>query len=402
MNTFKFFLLLITLSTISISNAQIDFEPAYYINNSNTKIEGFIQNIEWLDNPTEIKFKSNEQSESKTITIENVKEFGIVDGVVYSRFDVKIDKSSNDNDNLSEVRSPDFENETLFLKKIIEGKASLYYYSGYGVQRFFYTLDDTPIKQLVYKRFQNSGTQIGVNELYKQELKTYVTCSSISESNYKNLKYKITSLLSLFETYNDCEGSSTIVFNQESKKFLGESKFKLRAKVGGRSNMFSFISSSSSGVIDFPNKIGVQFGLEGEFIFNFNRNKWSALLEASYFGYKDEIIAFASTINQTFEIDYSAIEFSVGARHSFFFNENSRAFVNVHYIIPININQSFDRTISSSFDEFATLANFGLGTGVEYKKISAEFKYGFDRTLINNGPPTQYSNISLTLGYIIF
>lgn len=58
----KQFLFLIIFSITSISNAQINFEAGYYINNSNTKIEGFIENIEWLDNPTEIKFKSNLES----------------------------------------------------------------------------------------------------------------------------------------------------------------------------------------------------------------------------------------------------------------------------------------------------------------------------------------------------
>lgn len=399
--TLRLFIYAFSLAISTVSNAQINFEPAYYITNSNSKIEGFIQNIDWLDNPTEIKFKSSEQSESTTFTVDDIKEFGIVDGVVYKRYDVSIDKSSDSNDRLSEERAPVFENETLLLKKIIEGEASLYYYSGFGVKRFFYTLDDTPIKPLVYKRFRNSATEIGVNELYKQELKTYLTCSTISDSNYKNLKYKISPLLNFFKLYNECKGSASTVFNQESQKFSGESNFKLRAKVGARSNSFSFTSNNSNTVTDFPNKIGVQLGLEGEFIFNFNRNKWSALVEATYFGYTDEIMGSGSGFNQTFEIDYSAIEFSLGARHSFFFNENSRAFVTLNYILPININQSLTRSISSDFDEFTTLSNVALGAGVEYKKISAEFKYGFDRSLIN-GLDTKYSNISLTVGYLIF
>ena len=236
----KQFLFLIIFSITSISNAQINFEAGYYINDSNTKIEGFIQNIEWLDNPTEIKFKSNLEAESKTITIDNVKEFGIIDGVAYERFDVQIDKSSDDPKNLSELRSPEFENETLLLKKIIEGKASLYYYSGFGIVRFFYSQDDNPIKQLVYKRFQNSGTEIGVNELYKQELKTYLTCATISETKYKNLKYKLTSLIPFFKLYNECNGSPSIVYNQVSKSTRLDKNFRLRLKAGARNNSFSF------------------------------------------------------------------------------------------------------------------------------------------------------------------
>ncbi len=46
MYIFKIFILVIILSIVSISNAQIDFESGYYIDNSDNKIEGFIQNID--------------------------------------------------------------------------------------------------------------------------------------------------------------------------------------------------------------------------------------------------------------------------------------------------------------------------------------------------------------------
>jgi hypothetical protein len=401
MNIFKLFLLCIALSTISTSNAQIDFESGYYIDNSNTKIEGLIQNVERVNNPSEIKFKSNEQSESKTITIENVKEFGILHGAVYSRYDVAIDKSSNDNDNLSEVRSPEFENETLFLKKIIEGKASLYYYSGFGVKRFFYTLDNAAVKQLVYKRFQNSGTEIGVNELYKQELKTYVTCSSINESNYKNLQYKVSSLTAFFKLYNECNGSSNVVYNQISKRTTSDKNFRLRLKAGVRSSSFSFESPGGLSTAEFPSQIGVQVGVEGEFIFQFNRNKWSALIEAAYFNYSDEDRIQISTFEQDLAVEYSAVELGFGARHSFFLENESRIFINAGFVIPFNLDQSLTQTISADFEEFNTAINASFGAGFEYKDLSIELKYNTPRDLISDINAT-YDSYSVTVGYSIF
>ncbi len=397
----KLFLLTFFLAITSISNAQINFERAYYIDNSNTKIEGFIQNIEWLDNPTEIKFKSNEQSESKTITIDNIKEFGIVDGAVYSRFDVKIDKSSDDLGNLSEMRSPDFENETLLLKKIIEGKASLYYYSGYGIVRFFYTLDDTPIKPLVYKRFQNSGTEIRVNELYKQDLKTYLTCSTIPENRYKNLKYKLSSFISFFEAYNECSGSKSIVYNQVSKRTSLDKNFRLRLKAGARNNSFSFESTGGVTTGEFSDKIGVQVGIEGEFIFQFNRNKWSALIEATYFDYSDEDRFRISTIDQNVAVEYSAVELGISARHSFFLENRSRIFVTAGFVIPLHLNQSLTRSVSRDFNEFNQSTYGSFGAGYEFKDLSLELKYYTTRGLIDP-INAEYSSYSLTIGYAIF
>lgn len=394
--------LFITLFIITCTSyAQVIFEPAYYIDNSNSKIEGLIQNVEWVNNPSEIKFKSNEQSESKTIAIENIKEFGIVNGAVYSRYDVAIDKSSDDNDNLSEVRSPEFENETLFLKKIIEGKASLYYYSGFGVKRFFYTLDDSSVKQLVYKRFQNSGTEIRVNELYKQELKTDLACATISESTYKNLKYTLSSLSSFFKLYNTCSGSTSVVYNQISKRTTSDKNVRLRLKAGARSNSFSFESPGGLTTAEFSSQIGVQVGIEGEFIFQFNRNKWSALLEATYFNYSDEDRLRISSFDQNVAVEYSGLELGFGARHSFFLENKSRLFINAGLVVPFSFNQSLTQTISADFEEFNTTINASFGAGFEYKDLSIEVRYNTPRNVIDD-INAEYSSYSVTIGYAIF
>lgn len=394
--------LFVTLFMITCTSfAQVIFEPAYYIDNSNSRVAGFIQNVEWVDNPTEIKFKSNEQSESKTLPIENIKEFGIVNGAVYSRYDVAIDKSSDDNDNLSEVRAPEFENETLFLKKIIEGKASLYYYSGSGVKRFFYTLDDSGIQQLVYKRFQNSGTEIRVNELYKQDLKNKFICKRFNENTYKNLNYTLASLTSFFKSYNDCSGSTNVVYDQVSKRTTSDKNFRLRLKAGARSNSFSFESPGGLTTAEFPSQIGVQVGLEGEFIFQFNRNKWSALLEATYFSYSDEDRIRISSFDQNVAVEYSGIEVGFGARHSFFLENKSRLFINAGVAIPLNFDQSLTQTISADFEEFNTAINASFGAGFEYEDFSVEVRYNTPRNLIDD-INASYSSYSLTLGYAIF
>mmetsp|Transcript_49918 Transcript_49918/g.99372 ORF Transcript_49918/g.99372 Transcript_49918/m.99372 type:complete len:404 (-) Transcript_49918:88-1299(-) len=395
------FLFVTVFMITCISYAQVVFEPAYYIDNSNSKIEGLIQNVEWVNNPSEIKFKANEQSESETITIENIKEFGIVNGAVYSRYDVAIDKSSDDNDNLSEVRSPEFENETLLLKKIIEGKASLYYYSGFGVKRFFYTLDDSSVKQLVYKRFQNSGTEIRVNELYKQELKTDLTCATISESTYKNLNYTLSSLTSFFKLYNECSGSTSVVYNQISKRTTSDKNVRLRIKAGARSNSFSFESSGGLTTAELPNQIGVQVGLEGEFIFQFNRNKWSALLEATYFNYSDEDRIRISSFDQNVTVEYSGLEVGFGARHSLFLENKSRLFINAGFVVPLSFNQSLTQTVSADFEEFNTAINASFGAGFEYEDFSVEVRYNTPRNLIDD-INASYASYSITVGYAIF
>lgn len=108
--------------------AQISFEKGYFISNNNQKIECLIKNMDWKDNPTKFLYKLEEDQNSKTATIQTVKEFGINNVSKYVRFSVSIDRSSENINELSDSRSPIFNNEILFLKTLVEAKASLYYY----------------------------------------------------------------------------------------------------------------------------------------------------------------------------------------------------------------------------------------------------------------------------------
>lgn len=138
--------------------SQIHFEKGYYVNNNGERVDGFIKNIGWKNNPYNFAFKSSESAEDNNITIDSVKEFSIVGGVRYKRFDVYIDRSSNNVQSLSKVREPEFSEETLFLEVLLEGEASLYAYEEGNLKRYFYTTGTSPIEQLIYKKYRKEFT----------------------------------------------------------------------------------------------------------------------------------------------------------------------------------------------------------------------------------------------------
>ena len=133
-------LILVFLLSITIQ-AQIRFEQGYLIDNNNQKQVVLIKNVDWLNNPKSIEYKNNETSKVEIATINQVKEFGIDNQSKYVRADVKIDRSSEDLDKISSNEEPDFKEEKLFLKVLIEGDASLYGYNDYNLKRFFYKKD---------------------------------------------------------------------------------------------------------------------------------------------------------------------------------------------------------------------------------------------------------------------
>ena len=117
-------LIFIFLNNILLS--QINFDKGYFIDNNDKKIECFIKNADWRQNPTEFKYQLPNEQEAKTKTIQTVKEFGIYDKSKFIRATLNVDIKPNKTlSQLTSVREPIFEEKTIFLKAIIEGEASL-------------------------------------------------------------------------------------------------------------------------------------------------------------------------------------------------------------------------------------------------------------------------------------
>ena len=150
----KHILIASLLTILSIKSfSQIVFEEGYFINESNQKINCLIKNIDWANNPSEFKYKISQDDPVREIDIQKVKEFGITGVTKYIRADVDIDRSGNDINSLGIEKDPVFQKERVFLKVLIEGKASLFIYEERNFTRFFYKMGDSEINQLVYKRY---------------------------------------------------------------------------------------------------------------------------------------------------------------------------------------------------------------------------------------------------------
>ncbi|MEX0314438.1 MAG: tRNA modification GTPase, partial [Allomuricauda sp.] len=152
MNKHLFFLLTLALSFNCY--AQISYEKGYFIENNGKKVECFIENVDWKNNPTEFKYKLSESSESIKVGITKVKEFSVQNYSKYIRANVKIDRSSSNINQLSSTRNPVFKEETLFLKILVEGTSNLYYYEDGNLIRYFYSKDGHHnLEQLIFKYY---------------------------------------------------------------------------------------------------------------------------------------------------------------------------------------------------------------------------------------------------------
>ena len=403
-------LLLFISAIISVNSySQISFEKGYYIDNSGQKTNCLIKNIDWVNNPTEIEYKLSENTKAKYIGITSIKEFGILKASKYIRSAVKMDRSSGNLNYLSDTKAPIFKEEQLFLKVIIEGKANLYHYEEGNLERYFYNKGNAAIEQLVFKNYKITEYDLGENNRFKQQLWNDLKCSSITMKNIKNLEYKKNSLIRFFTEFNVCSNSDFI--NYEKKQKIDLFNLTLRPRLN---NSFLNIQNTRYNTLDtkFGNKSSIGYGIEVEYIFPFNKNKWSVFIEPTYQNYKAEQTTDAKNVyggKILSEVNYNSIEIPVGIRYYFFINSNSKIFINTCFIFDYSSKTSieFKRADGSSYNSLDINSKNNLAIGIGYKlndKYGVEFRYQTKREILKDyvSWSSNYKTVSIIFGYTIF
>lgn len=412
MNKLKLSLLLFLF--FSSIYSQIKFEKGYFITNDNEKVECLIRNSDWEVTPSKIIYKLTEDSEKITLSSNEIKEFSIFDKVKYSRFIVEVDQSSEDIRNLSHFRNPEFKEENVLLKHIVEGKANLYQYSEINSIKFFYSKDSTKVQQLIYKRYHSKGDEsvISYNNYYKMQLFNDVNCSLKTIKDNDNIEYDLKDLEKYFNIYNSCSLNGE-TSSLDIKRSSNKGKFHLSADV--RLTNYSLIVEnvdSRNTNLNFDSKSVISFGAELEYVFGFLKNKWSVFLNPTYGKYKSsasyEYKTTFETKNETIDSEISMIEIPIGIRYYSFLNDNSKLFFDggiynilqdVNKLTSVN-NSSF----ASNNNEFKEIySSIYLGAGFMYKKYSVAFRYynkvDLDDYLNKESP---FKKISFILKYQIF
>lgn len=372
-------------------NSQIIFEKGYFVDNSDKKVECLIRNIDWKNNPTSFEYKIDQQDNSITAKIEDVKEFGINTIYKFQRFNLKIDRSSDNTNSLSQTNEPDFKNELLFLKVLIESDVILYAYEDGNLNRYFISTQTSNPEQLIYKSFYSQqNTAIGYNRIYRQQLFNALKCESITASYLEEINYKKKELISVFEKYIKCKNSDFIVYKKQQKY----DAFNLTIRPGLTYNSLKINNEMSNTKVDFGSNLGFRVGLEAEFIMPFNNNKWSIFIEPSYQSYNAE----KKQGNQISVADFHTFDLGGGVRHYFFLNSNSKIFVNLNYAQSVSSSGSIRRL------DVKGLGNFAIGLGYKYKKLSIELQQSISREMLGDYVAwrSDFKGSSLMFGYTIF
>jgi hypothetical protein len=367
-----------------------------------------IKNIDWKNNPAEFDYKITQDAPIKKGSIQTIKEFGIYGVSKYIRDSVKIDRSGDDIADMSSDKNPAFQEEMLFLKVLIEGKASLFLFTDGNLTRFFYKINGSETEQLVYKRYLVRNN-IAENNYFKQQLFLTLKCQGITSENMEDIHYNKRDLEKLFSHYNECTGSNYLKYEPIQKKDV----FNLSLRPGLNSSTLAIQNyESDSKGIDFENALSFRFGMEAEFILPFNKNKWGITIEPTYQYCKSEKTMETGNVSggvMVSKVNYKSIELPVGLRHYFYLNNDSKIFANISYVFDFANNSSIEflrsnGTIINEL-EIKPRRNLALGIGYKYKnRYSLEIQYYTNRNILGdylfwNG---DYKKLSIVFGYSLF
>lgn len=412
----QLFILLTSIMCIN-TYAQISYEKGYFINNSGEPTICLIKNADWYKNPTKFKYKFSEYGVPITATIDSVKAFGIHNKLKYERFKVNIDRSSDIDQFMSDVKEPIFKKEKLFLKVLVEGKANLYSYTDDNLIRYFFKTGNTDVEQLIYKKFKTSvrrRPEIAENNQYRTQLWNNLLCENITIDKINNTNYHAEDLVKIFLENNKCGNSGSINYrdpknfadsgnSRDSREGKNETNsFNLTLRPGLNSSSLSiYIGESNPTDTDFDTEIGFRFGIEAEYIMPFNKNKWSVIFEPTYQYYKSE----KELRFQSVKAEYKSIDLPIGIRHYFFLNDNSKIFVNGLLVPNLSFSSKIDFEHNSNL-EIKPISNLAFGLGFNHNnKYSLEVRYGSGRDLLKNTYrfwESDYNSLSIIFGYTIF
>lgn len=211
------------------------------------------------------------------------------------------------------------------------------------------------------------------------------------------MDYNQKDLVDIFTDYNNCGASENNSFESKEKRDL----FNINIRPGARISTLQFVNSIAGILVkDFDKEIRFSLGIESEFIFPFNKNKISALIEPTYQYFTSETISN----NQEVSVEYKSLELAAGVRYYFFLSEQSKLFLNAQFLFDFTGNSKILLADRSDL-EIQSKNNLIFGIGYKWRdRLSLELRTYTKREILASYQAWRsgYDSNALILGYTLF
>ncbi|RKS02133.1 MULTISPECIES: hypothetical protein [unclassified Flavobacterium] len=416
--------ILVFLLISFIGYSQKSYSPGYYIDQSNNKKEGFIDNSNPYNNPEKIYFKTSLEEKTIEISIDNIKEFKINSNYKFVKYTVDYDYEQIQNSNKIKIlgKEPKLEQKVVLLKLLVEGNVSLYK-AIIGDVVFFYVKnkDDVNPKLLVHRKY-NQDNSIKENNDYRKQLYDDLKSDKLVFNDFLDIDYDEKELVSIFSKANT-ENNSFV--NQNISSEIGKNKLQYKIIAGTslyRANYtFNDDYKLTPKNASFNNPmVGVEFSNS----FGINSYRSELFVRLFYQKVKTEADYFSQVSNDynvryTMKSDFSSINVTAGYRYALYKKGKNKFYVDgsiglskvleddfsidylVTYTTPNPIPSPSDKYV---FDQLSTVIFLNAGVGYVFNnrfglglEYSANKNYLKEYALINGS----FSNINLIFTYTL-
>ncbi|MGE5423870.1 MAG: hypothetical protein ACM3N9_00820 [Syntrophothermus sp.] len=384
----QIFILLLVAGSSLFLGAQTKFEKGYFIGNDGNRVECLIRNVSWRYNPSDFTYQVNDTAQPKTLSTGDVLEFGLDGGNRFISREVMADLSSDDESNLDNKKDPAWMKVHYFLSILVEGKANLYKYVSPAMTRFFYSKEDLPLQQLVYKKYRPYDDKdfIGTNLFFRQQLWNNANNGKLTVKQLEQVNYEERDLVTFFTAYNLENGGNNKLITKKRDK-VG---FHLDIDPGVSFSNVT-VQATSTGFIDenspdwvFDTKAGFRIGINFEIVIPYTNRKVIWMFEPNYKYYYGNCAGTNIPIPMVANINL--IEIPTGVRYYAFLNKNLSVFGNVLVTLPF---MTFAPGSDVNFKDYPEAGyhprgGLSVGGGVMWKRFGAECRYNLRRKSVSH------------------
>lgn len=371
-----------------------EFQSGYFVDNEGHRVSCFLNREVLYNSPDELEFRSDINGSSQRKTINEIKEFGMPGVIVYRRYSVQIDLSSERFNDLTTQKNLDLVSKTLFIEILEQGKINLFKYKKGNLLRFFYATSEGQLELLDYKKYlSDSSTNIvSTNEFYKQELLNLMFDAGITKSQIDQTRYDEKDLRKLVKQYNTFFNQVLETDNKQKDKATTY-KLSIKPKVSFTSmdvdykfNRIDLLFTAREA--SFGPKMIVEYGVDFELALS---PTISFFLSPSLSAFDDTSVSVVqsgfTTIERQDKINFKTLNFGIGFRKYFSLLKKMKVdgYVGVGFTHYRLLNES-DAVIvlgNATTPLYTTNSlNFSLGTRIS-KTFFVEFTYNNNRNLTN-------------------
>jgi hypothetical protein len=378
-------------------------------------LRGFVKYLNWSKNPESVQFKPTLESTEQVLGLQDISGF-FVHNEHYVKALVKVDDTSTKIEELTYSREHQTHEQTVFLRALVTGPKSLYYFRG-KKDNFYIAQGNSTYELLVNYRYKielNGGENTITVDSFKGQLSNYLADCQEVTGKTRTLAYSNSSLIKFFNAYYSACSSTKALVKSKADSFT----FRFGAVLGGSASKYHFGGGFAFWLRkpDFSVSYRPTIGVSADIGLPRTRKRMSIYNDLLFVSTKMKAVVFnepgsSQDTKSEVTMGYDCLKLSTLFRYKFPI-QSGGVFVNFGISNGFRVDDTNRRVKTSTFglpepsiteDEAVSgIRNYVqgriVGIGGVYKKVSVELRYSIDSG-ITWGVTSSGKSGYLLLGY---